>query len=535
MPTREIDTLLSTAQAAVRGAVSARVIGERVRVLSVEHASDRRGLVVRVERKGVTHTVSLADLEVEGKSPLHGVIASYRMYLGIDPVNAEPATRSPPAGLSPGAQVEAVVLAVKQNAARCRLAGGEATFTLRCSDVLELVPGEIATVRLAKVWRHAGHPYASGEVEGARLAVDRLGLVPLQLERHADWDPAEEYWSEDGVVPEWARAIVAKGPRPEFEMEQVIPGADPDNWDTDPIVEAAKLREAGDDAAARALLMAQLDADLRCLDAHAHLGNQEFDFSPRRAIRHYEAGVRIGELSLARDFEGVLPWGLIDNRPFLRCLHGYGLCLWRLGRREEAIGVFERMLWLNPSDDQGVRFLLHDAQRGLTWEEQQENEEAARANPYQASRPPAGNVSVDLQDLMIAIEDHSPGHDWFLDRQTGELHFLSDDLPDDDLPVDRAELEDDSRFVPVEPEGSDRAYRDMEEFTATVREPALLQRLQDALSGKGAFGRFKRVLAGQPAERERWFEFRNERLEARARTWLEGVGMSARAPGSSPR
>ena len=28
--------------------------------------------------------------------------------------------------------------------------------------------------------------------------------------------------------------------------------------------------------------------------------------------------------------------GFIDNRPFLRCLHGFGLCCWRLGRFDEA-------------------------------------------------------------------------------------------------------------------------------------------------------------------------------------------------------
>jgi hypothetical protein len=54
----------------------------------------------------------------------------------------------------------------------------------------------------------------------------------------------------------------------------------------------------------------------------------------------------------------VLAWGLIDNRPFLRCMQGYGLCLWRLERWDEAEHVFERMLWLNPSDNQGIRGLL---------------------------------------------------------------------------------------------------------------------------------------------------------------------------------
>jgi tetratricopeptide (TPR) repeat protein len=109
------------------------------------------------------------------------------------------------------------------------------------------------------------------------------------------------------------------------------------------------------------------DADLRCLDAHAHLGNLEFDHSPKKAIRHYEAGLRIGELSLPRGFDGVLTWGLINNRPFLRCMSGFGLSLWRLGRFQEADRVFERMLWLNPSDNQGARFLIRDVRAGRPW------------------------------------------------------------------------------------------------------------------------------------------------------------------------
>jgi hypothetical protein len=104
-------------------------------------------------------------------------------------------------------------------------------------------------------------------------------------------------------------------------------------------------------------------ADLRCLDAHSHLGNLVFDHHPQDAIRHYEVGLRIGELSLGNDFNGLLPWGLIDNRPFLRCMHGYGLCLWRLGHFDEAERMFQQMLWLNPSDNQGARFLVDEVKK----------------------------------------------------------------------------------------------------------------------------------------------------------------------------
>ena len=118
--------------------------------------------------------------------------------------------------------------------------------------------------------------------------------------------------------------------------------------------------------------------DLRCVDAHAHLGNIEFDRWPKRASLHYEIGVRIGELSLPPGFDGALIWGRIYNRPFLRCLHGLGLCHWRLGRAEEALAVFERILMLNPNDNQGIRFLREDLRRVGTWEDLREKELAGR-------------------------------------------------------------------------------------------------------------------------------------------------------------
>lgn len=114
--------------------------------------------------------------------------------------------------------------------------------------------------------------------------------------------------------------------------------------------------------------MKTLHRDLRCIDAHAGLGNLEFERAPERAIVHYEIGSRIAELSLPPDFGGVLPWGRVYNRPFLRCLHGYGLCLWRLGRTAAAEQVFLRMLSLNPNDNQGVRACLADVRAGRSWE-----------------------------------------------------------------------------------------------------------------------------------------------------------------------
>ena len=358
----------------------ALVIGEPVTVVEVVYdGNTRRGLTARCRTgHGSEHVVALADVRFPEGSEAARLVAGYRAWLGLETAPDAPSplshARARPAGadgdIDLSRPVELVVLAVKERAARCRLLGTGGTITLRSSGLWDAVPGEIVTVRPRKHWRYAGHPYLSGDVADMRLDVAALGLAPLRLEPCGTWDPAEEYWGEEGdAIDDWAQSIIAQGPRPEFEMEQVLPGSDPNDPDVDPIIESNDLRDAGDRAGARRILMALLEADLRCLDAHAHLGNFVFDHTPREALRHYEVGVRIGELSLGENFTGVLGWGLVDNRPFLRCMKGYGRCLWRLGRGDEAARVFDRMLWMNPADNQGIRFLLPAVRDGRRWEE----------------------------------------------------------------------------------------------------------------------------------------------------------------------
>jgi tetratricopeptide (TPR) repeat protein len=266
--------------------------------------------------------------------------------------------------------LDLALLAVRASNARCLLPGTDRELTLRLVDLWDRVPGEIVTVQVGKAWRYKRHVYVSGAIEQARLDVPALGLPPLTLADMGLWDPSQYDWGEVEGDPEaWAVPLLAKGARPWFEMEEVLPGEDPTNPDWDPILEAVDLKEMGAAGEACDLLMALLERDLRCLDAHAHLGNLEFEHDPQKALRHYEVGVRIGELTLGADFEGVLAWGMIRNRPFLRCLHGHGISLWRLGRLEEARRTFERLLWLNPPDNQGARFVLEDLRAGRSWEE----------------------------------------------------------------------------------------------------------------------------------------------------------------------
>ena len=70
-------------------------------------------------------------------------------------------------------------------------------------------------------------------------------------------------------------------PRPTARRNDQL-GEDPDDPFSDPITESNDLKDAGDFAGAEKLLNEMCESDLRCLDAHTHLGNLDFEPPPER-------------------------------------------------------------------------------------------------------------------------------------------------------------------------------------------------------------------------------------------------------------
>lgn len=121
---------------------------------------------------------------------------------------------------------------------------------------------------------------------------------------------------------------------------------------------------------------------------------------------------------------------------------------------------------------------------------------------------------LDLGDLCVALEDNSPEHSWWLDPSSGELEFWpeSAEALQDDHPEDRG-------LVAVGPIASHEAYADMEDFAQRASEPRARDLLLRAISGRGAFRRFKDTLLEFPQLREAWFRFHDIRMQQRALAW----------------
>ncbi len=101
--------------------------------------------------------------------------------------------------------------------------------------------------------------------------------------------------------------------------------------------------------------------------------------------------------------------------------------------------------------------------------------------------------------------------------ETGEILFISDYIDDEEKGRLRNSIyEEPHRYERTPRVESHRGYEDTEDFIATVEDRQFAELLEVAINGRGAFQRFKDVLARHPEERERWFGFKDERMEERA-------------------
>lgn len=80
----------------------------------------------------------------------------------------------------------------------------------------------------------------------------------------------------------------------------------------------------------------------------------------KKALELWEKAVSIGRSALPAKFAAGdhLEWGWLENRPFLRSLHGLAVASYAQGDTQKATSLYEELLSYNPNDNQGVRELL---------------------------------------------------------------------------------------------------------------------------------------------------------------------------------
>ena len=135
-------------------------------------------------------------------------------------------------------------------------------------------------------------------------------------------------------------------------------------------------------------------------------------------------------------------------------------------------------------------------------------------------------IPVDLDVLGVELEgDLSMSTGGYLDLRTGET--FDETITDPAMAGDDAAInveEEPDRWLRIDRTGSRDGWKDMAAFTQRQRDTAMRERLERAIEGRGAFGRF-RELAHEENLAEQWYAYSADRQLGRARAFLADEGI----------
>ncbi|MFC3909058.1 UPF0158 family protein [Legionella dresdenensis] len=145
---------------------------------------------------------------------------------------------------------------------------------------------------------------------------------------------------------------------------------------------------------------------------------------------------------------------------------------------------------------------------------------------------------VKLSDIINALEFQFDESSSFIDKRTNEVCVISDeelsyaedgndDYPgwmEENIAIAKAYLEDDSNFIALPLQEEVNEYRIMENFANSITDKHNQDKLFIALSGKGAFRRFKDTVNFLGIA-DGWYKYRDDQYKKFALEWCEMNGI----------
>ena len=137
-------------------------------------------------------------------------------------------------------------------------------------------------------------------------------------------------------------------------------------------------------------------------------------------------------------------------------------------------------------------------------------------------------IRVDWEELEDAFADSSADHRYYLDRETGAVHFFSSYLDNEDEEEDERAITAEDRYVLIPHARRLVPSHELREFVASFGPRDGRRELESSLNGLQApegYRRFEEVVAENPQALDEWRRFVKERIGPRIKNWLADVAV----------
>lgn len=128
-------------------------------------------------------------------------------------------------------------------------------------------------------------------------------------------------------------------------------------------------------------------------------------------------------------------------------------------------------------------------------------------------------MKVKLSEIIDAIEMTDRESEYFLDKQTGEIVWINEIAMEREEWEEACDTLDEHGFYRLPTSFDINEYSIMEDFVYSLPK-SQCERLARAISGRGAFRRFKGSIRQMGIE-EQWYEYQGDAYKRMAIKWCE--------------
>ena len=139
------------------------------------------------------------------------------------------------------------------------------------------------------------------------------------------------------------------------------------------------------------------------------------------------------------------------------------------------------------------------------------------------------SVSIDLEGLVVAFDDESPAHSYYLDRETGKVFSFLEDNADAETEEIAWQIEADAGkcYLQIPKRTLEEELEEQDSFVESLDDGELKEKVAKVIESDHDGSQFQDLVIRHRETREKWRAHCHVRSRERADLWLKSLGLTA--------